>query len=303
MSRFARRLQAAVYSVFDPGEPQTYVMPTTNTTGPRVAPNRTLTAAQALAELRTTSYLSQVTVTGTFTLDGSDGLNWVIEDCRFEGGSTYVVRGYTSSAFTGTQAQRPIFRYCELVGRAAQGSGNSDTGAAIYGDDLLIEYADIYGSVDGIKVRSRIEMRYSWVHDLDHPTGAHCDAVQIVSGTNSILIGNRFDAYVGYSSDGSLVPVGDTGNGVLQTGSVTGNISALWEHNWFAGGHYTIRGADDDSRVEYVFRDNRFLRYGTSVALGLTNLAPNRYGPVYGGVVTNEIWENNVWDDTNELVT
>lgn len=279
-----------------------FILPNASTVGPRSMPNRTLTAAQALAELRATSYLSQTTVTGTFVLDGSDGVNWVIEDCRFEGGSTYVVRGYTGSAFTGTQAQRPLFRYCELVGRAAQSGGNSSTGAVFYGDDVLFDHIDAYGGVDGLKVRSRMEIRHSWVHDLDHPAGAHCDAVQIVSGTNSVLIGNRFDAYIGYSSDGSLAPTGDTGNGVLQTGAVNGNISALWEHNWFAGGHYTIRGAGNDIRVEYVFRGNRFLRFGTSVALGLTNLPPSRYGSTYGGVTTNEIWENNVWDDTEEVV-
>ena len=277
-------------------------LPTAATTGPRTAPNRTITAAQALSELRTTSYLSQATVTGTFALDGSDGVNWVIEDCRFEGGNNYTIRGYTGTAFTGTQAERPVFRYCEILGRAAYGSGDSNTGACVYAADIIIEHADIYGGNDGIKARHRLELRYSWVHDLDHPSGAHSDAVQIVSGTNSVFIGNRFDAYVGYSSDGSLVPTGDTGNAVLQTGSVTGNTSALWEHNWFAGGHYTIRGAGDDVRVEYVFRNNRFLRYGTSVALGLTNLAPNRYGPTYGGVTTNEVWENNVWDDTEEVV-
>ncbi len=279
-----------------------FVLPTLATVGPRNAPNRTLTAAQALAELRSTNYLSRTIVTGTFGLDGSDGVNWVIEDCRFEGGSTYGVRGYTGTAFTGTQAQRPVFRYCEILGRAAYGNGDSDTGACVYAADIIIEHSNIYGGVDGIKARHRLDMRHSWVHDLDHPAGAHCDAVQIVSGINSVFIGNRFDAYVGYSSDGSLTPTGDTGNGVLQTGSVTGPISALWEYNWFAGGHYTIRGAGSDPQVEYIFRNNRFLRFGTSVALGLANLPPSRYGSNYGGVTTNEVWENNVWDDTEEVV-
>lgn len=287
--------------VLTPGG-STLVMPIAATVGPRVAPNRTISAAQALTELRNTGQLSQTTVTGTFGLAGSDGIGWVIEDCRFEGGSTYAVRGYTTGGtFTGTQAQRPVFRYCEILGAAAH-SGGSDTGAGIYGDDMIFDHVDIYGSVDGIKARSRLEVRHSWVHDLDHPSGAHSDAVQIVSGTNSVFIGNRFDAYVAYSSDGSLVPTGDTGSGMLQTGSVTGNISALWDHNWFAGGHYTIRGVGNDARVEYTFTNNRFLRYGTSVTLGLTNLPPNRYGTTYDGVTTNEVWENNVWDDTEELV-
>lgn len=280
-----------------------FAMPIAATVGPRTAPNRVLTSTQALSELRSTGYLSRVTITGTFGLAGSDGLNWVIEDCRFEGGGTYAIRGYTSGgAFTGTQTQRPLFRYCEVVGAAAHSGGTGSSSACIYGNDMIFDHVDVYGSADGIKAGSRFEARRSWIHDMDHPSGAHCDAVQITSGTDSVFIGNRFDAYIGYSSDGSQMPVGDTGNAVLQTGSVTNNISALWEYNWFAGGHYTIRSAGADVRVNYTFRNNRFLRYGTSVALGLTNLPPNRYGPIYGGVATNEVWENNVWDDTEEVV-
>ncbi len=299
MSRFARRLQAAVDDIG--GAPGLFIMPTLANTGPRATPNRTISASQALDELHDIGYLAQATVTGQFNLDGSDGVDWVIEDCRFEG-ALYGVRGYTGSAFTGTPAQRPVFRYCEVLGRAAHGSDGSSSSACVYGNDMLFEYADIYGGVDGIKAANRLEIRYSWIHDLDHPSGAHSDAVQIVAGTGTVFIGNRFDAYEGYCSDGSAAPTGVTVSGLLQTGSVTGDISALWEHNWFAGGHYTIRGAGDDSRVEYTFRHNRFLRFGTSVALGLTNLEPHRYGPTYGNVTTTEVWENNVWDDTEELV-
>ena len=280
-----------------------FILPTLATVGPRVAPNRTITAAQALSELRSTGYLSQTTVSGTFGLAGSDGVNWVIEDCRFEGGGTYAVRGYTSGgAFTGTLTQRPVFRYCELLGAAAH-SGNSSTSSCIYGSDMIFDHVNIYGGIDLVKAVNRLEVRHSWAHDTDHPSGVHSDVVQIVSGLDSVFIGNRFDGYTGYSSDGSQVPDGDTVNAVLQTGSVTGDISALWEHNWFAGGHYTIRGVGADVRVNYTFRNNRFLRYGTSVALGLTNLPPNRYGTTYGGVTTNEVWENNVWDDTEDLIS
>lgn len=280
-------------------------MPTAATVGPRSAPTRTLTTAQALTELRSTGHLSRVTITGTFGLSGADGTGWVIEDCRIEA-SLYGVRGYTSGgAFTGTPAQRPVFRYCEVVGGAASSNDGSNSSACVYGNDMIFEHTDVYGCIDGIKAVSRLEVHDSWVHDLDHPDGAHCDTVQIVSGLDSVFTGNRLDSYVGYSSDGSQTPAGDTGNGVLQTGNVSGDISATWEHNWFAGGHYTIRGAGDrdaDFNVSYTFRNNRWLRNGTSVALGLTNLPANRYGPTYGDLTTNTIWENNVWDDTNSPV-
>jgi hypothetical protein len=276
-------------------------MPDATNTGPRIPLTRSLTPDQALAELRTTKKLSGVRITGGMKFSGSDGRGWVIEDSRIEGSSNYGVQSYVSlTAFTGTQAERPVLRYVEIIGAAGLGTGRS--AAVIYGSDLVLQNADIYGADDGIKSTGRMDIVSSWLHDNDHPSGAHCDAIQIRGGLGIIVRYSRIDAYVGYSSDGSQAPDGDTCSGGLQTGSVTGDISAVWEHNWFAGGHYTIRGAgsrDAAYNVDYVFRNNRFLRNGTSVALGLTNLPPHLYGPRYGDV---GIWENNVWDDTGQLV-
>ncbi len=276
----------------------TPTMPTAATVGARCDTSTVVTPAQALTTLRSTGRISCVTINGMLSLEGTDGINWVIEDVRINSGSTYSLRTYRSGdPFAGTYAQRPIFRYVDLVGR---GSYSSETcSSVIAAENVIIEYADIYGCSDGVKAWDNVTIRYSWVHDLDHPSGAHSDAVQIVRGVNIEFHGNRFDAYTGYSSDGTS-ELGGTGSGLLQTGSVTGDITATWTNNWFAGGHYTIRGSTDP-RVSYSFRDNRFLRFGASVALGRTDLPPNRYGPVYGGV-TSEEWINNVWDDTGELV-
>jgi hypothetical protein len=275
--------------------------PDATNTGPRIPLTRSLTPDQALAELRTTKKLSGVRITGGMKFSGSDGRGWVIEDSRIEGSSNYGVQSYVSlTAFTGTQAERPVLRYVEIIGAAGLGTGRS--AAVIYGSDLVLENADIYGADDGIKSTGRMDIVSSWMHDNDHPSGAHCDAIQIRSGLDINVRYSRIDAYVGYSSDGSQVPDGTTCSGGLQTGSVTGDISGVWEHNWFAGGHYTIRGAglrDAAYNVDYVFRNNRFLRSGTSVTLGLTNLPPHLYGPTYGSL---GVWENNVWDDTGQLV-
>lgn len=298
----ASAARALAFGVPGPAEPSG--MPTAATVGVRQAPTRTMTAAEALTELRSTGHLSRATVQGMFSLSGADGIGWTIEDVRFETNSIYGIRGYKSgTAFTGTQAQRPVFRYVDVIGSAARSAG--DCSAIVYGEDMIFEHANFYGCIDGIKADDNLEVYDSWVHDLDHPDAAHCDAVQIVTGQNIVFKGNRFDAYIGYSSDGSQTPAGDTGNGVLQTGQVSGDISAVWENNWFAGGHYTIRGPGDrdaDFNVDYVFRNNRWLRTGTSVALGLTNLPPNRYGPTYGNLPTGSAWQNNVWDDTDEPV-
>lgn len=276
----------------------TLSIPTLATIGPRCTPTETISRDEALTRLRNTGTLSCVTVTGSFRLSGSDGIGWVIEDVLFiNGGSLYGIQAYSGlDAYTGTLAERAIFRYVEVRGNgSASGSG---CGAAVYARNIIMEYANIYGCSDGIKPSSNFTLQYSWVHDLDHPSGAHSDAVQIVSGTGLVFHGNRFDAYVGYSSDGSSTPDGSTGSGMLQTGTVTNNIQAVWTNNWFAGGHYTVRGSNDMTyNIDYLFRNNRFLRYGTSVALGLTNLEPNRYGPLYQ-MGSADFDCSNVWDDT-----
>lgn len=281
----------------DPGEDGPAIKPDATNTGPRVPLTRTLTVDEALEELRATGTLSAATVVGTFRLSGSDGVDWVIEDCRFEATGHYAVQGYTSlEPFTGTREQRPQLRYVEIVGRAGTGTGRSS--AAVYGGHMVISHADIYGADDGVKATSSLSLLHSWVHDNDHPEGAHCDAIQIRSGTDILIRGSRLDAYVGYSSDGST-ELGGTCSGALQTGSVTGPIEARWEDNWFAGGHYTIRGSSD-AQVDYTFRNNRWMRTGTSVVLGRDDLPPNRYGPVTSDL--GDFDDTNVWEDTGEPV-
>lgn len=282
----------------DAGTP-TAVKPDETNTGPRTEPTRTLTADEALDELRATKKLSGAIVTGTFRLSGSDGVGWVIEDCRFEiSGGYYVVQAYTSlDPFTGTKEERPIFRYVTLVGSAAV-VGNKGSSASFYGSDVVLDHADIYGSQDGAKLTGRDDVLHSWIHDNDHPEGAHCDTIQIRSGTDILVQGTRLDAYVGYSSDGST-ELGGRCSGGLQTGSVTGDISARWEDNWFAGGGYTIRGSDDP-RVSYVFRNNKWMPHGTSVALGRSDLEPNTYGPVTSGL--GDFDDSNVWEGTGEPI-
>jgi hypothetical protein len=276
----------------------TSAKPDRSNTGPRVALTRTLTSAQALAELRATRRLSGVRVTGGFRLSGSDGRGWVIEDCRFEArGSSYAVQSYASlSPFTGTTAERPILRHVEIVGSAGTGSGRSS--ASVYGSDIVLDHAEIFGSDDGVKATGRIDVLASWIHDNDHPDGAHCDAIQIRSGRGILIRGSRLDAYVGYSSDGST-SLGGRCSGALQTGSVTGPIEARWEGNWFAGGHYTIRGSTSPD-VQYVFRNNKWMRNGTSVVLNRSDLPPNTYGPTTSSL--GDFDASNVWEDTGAPV-
>lgn len=276
--------------------------PSSSNTGPRYSITRSLTPEQALTELRRSGYLSRVQITGSLSLSGSDGRGWVIEDSRILTSGRYGIHAYTSMAdFIGTQAERPIFRYVEVVGAAAW--DGSSCSAVIYGSDIVIQHADLYGCSDIVKLKHRVSLQGSWLHDVDSPAGAHSDTMQIRSARGSLVQGNRFDAYVGYVSDGSSAPDGRTASGGLQTGSVTNDISVRFIHNWFAGGHYTIRGwasRDESYNIDYYFRDNIWMRRGTSVALGLTNLPPNRYGPVTGSL--GDFDSSNVWEDTGQPV-
>lgn len=287
-------------------------IPTAASVGPRCDTSTTVTASAALTTLRSTGYLSCVTVQGTFTLEGSDGINWVIEDVRFEGQTgLYVIRGYRGvggiDAFEGTPEQRPILRYIEAVGGAVTSHGTCS--AVLIGKDMVVENADITGCQDGIKAEGSLTVRYSWIHDNDlinygTPDQSHSDGVQIVSGTGIVFHGNRFDAYSTYSSDSS-VPTGewDYASGMLQTGTVSGDIQATWTNNWFAGGRYTFRSAEDTNGfvVSYTVHNNRWLRYGTSTVLGRSDLPPHQYGPTASlGDIDFDC--SNVWDDTDEPI-
>lgn len=283
------------------GEPSGTVIPTASSVGPRCEPTETLTESQALSRLRSTGYLSCATIAGMITLEGSDGIDWLIEDVRFEArGSLYGVRGFTGTggvdSFTGTQAQRPVFRYVDVLGGPATGHGACS--AAILGKDMIFEHANITGCQDGIKADSRLEVRHSWIHDLNMVQDAHTDTVQIVSGQDIVFEGNRFDAYATRSSDGSMTEDWRHASGMLQTGTVSGDISATWTGNWFVGGAYTIRGAEDGTYdVNYTFKNNRWLRFGASSVLGRSDLPPHMYGPT-ASLGDADFDCSNIWDDT-----
>src|SRR3546814_12722561 len=64
--------------------------------------------------------------------------------------------------------------------------------------------------------------------------------------------------FQGFNAPDSPSSAGGRSSGVLQTGTVTGNIGpVVWRNNWFGGGGYTIRNADTSFDVDYLFRDNR----------------------------------------------
>lgn len=276
--------KAAGLALYGPSRPAAVCgpKPDASNTGPRFTIERTLTSSEALAELRATGELSRVRITGTLTLDGADGVGWVISDSILEPrDSWYGVRAYTNEPFTGSPSERPRFEHVEVRGAGATGHSNSS--ASFYGNDTIWRWSELYGDVDLFKVRHRVLIENTYAHDTYYPEGAHSDVVQIRSGVGSRFRCNNFVATVGYGTN-----VGGNANAVLQTGSVIGSIESEWHHNWVTGGHYTIRVGDCDSNVDYWFSGNRHGRVFT-------------YGPV-AGCSDGKTAGDNVWDDTGEIL-
>lgn len=261
----------------DPNSPK----PNAANTGPRYSTTRTITAAAAMTELRATKKLSRVKITGGLTFNGSDGRGWVISDSVIESrGSTYAVKAYVDSGFTGTRAERPVLQNVEVRGAAVTGSGHAS--ALFYGSDTIWRKSKLYGGVDIFKLVDRVVLEDSYAYGLDHPDGAHADVIQIRQGRDSVIQRNTFAAIVGYGTN-----VGQSGNAVLQTGSMTGPLTNVqFLNNWVNGGNYILNVGDPG--LGYLFSGNKFGR-------------TYRYIPVMGSTAgkTNG---TNVWEDNGQKV-
>ena len=284
-------------------------MPAKHSTGPRKPITRTLTAEQAMQELRRTGYLSQVRILGQLTLEGRDGIDWVIEDSIIEAGQ-YGIDAYSSSSlddFEGTRSQRPIIRRVTIEGRAERMRTNygGHTLAGVRASHIVLQRVRIFGSEDGVKINGDdVTISRSWIHDLDHPVGAHCDGLHIRAGSRVVIEHTRVDSYVGYSHDGSTTP-GVTCNGATQFGPIyrSNPPKITFTANWFAGEHFTVRGITDRDQgagATLTFRRNLWRQHGESVELGRTNLPPNRWGPTMADLKDAD--SSNVWEHTGRPV-
>lgn len=261
--------------------PALTVRPGPTSTGPRSAPLQTHTGAQALAaalaapvEADGRRYLRRARVTSGIVLNAAGHHSIVFEDCLIDGSSNYMVSAFNSGETPA--GPLPEFRWCEIRG---------GTSATVYGGHVRFLRCNLHRGTDIVKA-SRRDGEYwaCWMHDTWHGDGAHCDVVQIVSrAVNTVFHYNRMD---GFNAPESPTAGGNPSSGVLQTGTVTGDIGPVdWLNNWFDGGGYTIRSASPAGyTVAYRFRRNRFGR-------GF------RYGPLYG-MGGADFDTSNVWDDT-----
>ena len=261
--------------------------PTAADTGPRVSAVQSLSGSAAMAAVRSApveadgkKYLRRTNITGTTSMSDNGDTGIVFEDCTFTGGSTYVVNAFQAGIEpTNGPDFYPEFRYCEISG------GSS---ATIIGGYSRFLRCNIHFGIDLVKAFEEGEFYGCYLHGNNHPSGAHCDTFQITTGAANLLI--HWNNCLNFNADNSETAAGQPGNGVLQTGTVTGPIGPVtWENNWFDGGGYTIRTGDSTNRqgnpVTYTFRNNRFGR-------GF------RYGPLLGTMVGVDFDASNVWDDT-----
>jgi len=261
----------------DPNSPK----PNAANTGPRYTTTRTLTASAALTELRAKKTLSRVKITGGLTLNGADGKGWVISDSIIESrGSTYAVKAYVDTAFSGRTSERPIFQNVEVRGAAVTGSGA--TSSLFYGSDTIWRRSELYGGVDIFKLIDRVVIEDSYAYGLHHPDGAHADIIQIREGRDSVIQRNTFSAIVGYGTN-----PGQNANAVLQTGSMTGPLTNVqFVNNWVNGGNYILNVGDPG--LGYMFAGNKF---GRSF----------RYMAVMGSTAGKSNG-TNVWEDNGQKV-
>lgn len=304
MSGFSRRLLQAALDpeIADPdfGTPANrtpvFSKPDDTNTGPRSSTIQTYTGPEAVAavlaapvEADGKRYLRRALITSGMSFGLAVHSDIIFEDCIVDGNwGLYTISGwYNYANSTDPTGDYPEFRYCEIK------NANS---ACLIGQHMRFLRCNIHHGNDISKPFGDIELYANYMHSNWHQAGAHCDIIQIVSGAAGFVAHwNNFMSF--FSSDSPDSP-GQQGNGVTQTGNVSGDIGpCAFDHNWCDGGNYTLRGpAERDSEfvVIYTFTNNRLGRnYSFGPLTGIPNSA-------YSWSVTFD--STNVWDDTGQPV-
>lgn len=303
MSGFSRRLLQAVPNtvVVDseigvPGNrPAMLAKPTDTNTGPRASYTQTMTGAQAMSAVMSAPvegdgkrYLRRTLINGGLVFNAANQSDLVFEDCTIDSqfGIIYAVSGwYNSGGVTGPSGGWPELRFCEIK--------NANSTTAI-GQKVRYIRCNLHHAPDTSKpFGDGGEFYACYMHDNWRPVGAHCDSVQIVNGASNLLI--HWNNMRCFASADSPESPGTQGSGVLQTGTMTGNVGPVqWFDNWFDGGGYSIRVAEGASTggyaMSYEFRRNKFGRGAT-------------FGPTANIPAPGVFFDNtNVWEDNGQPV-
>lgn len=252
--------------------------------GPRASVEEAVSPDEARERLLATGLLERVRVTGMLDLSGVSR-GYVVRDVVVDArGAPYGIRTMAGSGVVGRPAGPQLLEHVEVHGASSAG---------LFLADAVVRGADVWGSIDGIKAEGGVEVHESWLHDQSWVEGAHADAIQIRSGQGQLFSRNVVEARYG-SAAVAGERAGQNSNAGLQTGSLTGEVSARFLGNWWDGGHYAVRMGDTGPPLlDYQFRDNRFGRTST-------------YGPVVGdrhapsGFGGARLDRTNVWDDDGD---
>jgi len=139
---------------------------------------------------------------------------------------------------------------------------------------------NLYGAGDGIKMGSNATLVDSFIHDLDHSTGAHNDGIELTGATNVRVEHNTILNQNSQTSAVMLSEYYGTGNANV---SVTGNL--------LGGGGFTMYGgleAGKALKTGLSVTNNRFTTrfYSTSGYYG-----PSAYWD------SRNTWSGNTWVD------
>jgi len=153
--------------------------------------------------------------------------------------------------------------------------------AAILGNGFTARRLNIHDSGgDGFKVQgsgAATLVQQSWIHHLGKNKGAHADGNQSRSGANIAFRYNNCDMP-------TTVPPPYKTNACFMIQDAEGTLDNFEiKNNWLNGGNYTIYCAGTGNRIV----GNRFGR-------------DYRFG--YQNGCNDMLWENNVWEDTDEPV-
>lgn len=111
------------------------------------------------------------------------------------------------------------------------GGGNPDANGVAF-SEYTLRRGYIHGVGDGAKAGDNTTIESTYIHDLAHVEGSHNDGIQVSSGSNVVLRGNR-------------VVNGHNQTGAIFVGADLGDISdVLVEANWLDGGGYTVYAGD-----------------------------------------------------------
>lgn len=124
--------------------------------------------------------------------------NVTIRNCRVTDGGLYG--SYLNPTFS-APVTGLLIEHCTLVRAAAAAGGVGENSVFMMpapserAVDVTVRYCNSYGWVAGFRGFNKCLFEYNWIHDMQHPVGAHANAIRMGSS------GGR--AYRNYGTDGS----------------------------------------------------------------------------------------------------